>query len=595
MGAWQNFVDGFKPADPSTAGLPAVSGSGIDKKPVAPGTLDSSGHKTTPPGYDEKEFGTTTAAHAHAEESGSSSLEGSEEDENNDGLKRRLHSRHMQMIAFGGSIGTGLFVGSGGSLYNGGPGFLLIDFLLIGIMLFFVVMALGELATVLPVSGSFASYSTRFIDPAWGFAMGWNYWLQWFVVLPFELTVATIVIQYWDVDQKISPGIWITIFLVAILFINLFGVKGYGEFESAASMIKIIATIGFIIVAVVINCGGAPSGQYLGAGTWHNPGAFKNGFKGFCYVFANAAFAFGGTELIGLAAAETANPRKEVPRASKQIFWRIMIFYIISLFLIGLIVPSDNDNLLGSTNASSSPFVIAMNIGGIKVLPDIFNAVILISVLSVGNSAVYGASRTLAAMARFGQAPSFFGYIDREGRPIPAVLLSLVFGCFAYIQYASSATTIFYWLLSLSALSSIFTWGSVCLAHIRFRQAWKQQGYSLEEIPWRSPTGAWGSVIGLGFNILVLIFQFYVSAFPIGEGDMTGSERAVAFFQNYLAFPIVIAFYLFAKAVWRPKVVRISDIDLVTGRKHVPLELLREERAAERAQPLGKKILGAIC
>ncbi|KAE8230977.1 hypothetical protein CF326_g4015 [Tilletia indica] len=579
MGLWQNFVDGFKPADPSTLALPEVVGSGIDKKVV---TADA---KASPPEYDEKHYGTT------ADESNSE--HGS--DETNDGLKRRLSSRHMQMIAFGGSIGTGLFVGSGSSLFNGGPGFLLFDFLLIGIMLFFVVMALGELATVLPVSGSFAAYSTRFIDPAWGFAMGWNYWLQWFVVLPFELTVATIVIQYWDPDQKVSPGVWITIFLVIILVINLFGVKGYGEFESAASMIKIVAVIGFIICAVVINCGGSPSGRYLGAATWHNPGAFVNGFKGFSYCFANAAFAFGGTELIGLAAAETANPRKEVPRASKQVFWRIMIFYIISLFLIGLIVPYDNPNLLGASNASSSPFVIAMNIGGIKILPDIFNAVILISVLSVGNSAVYGASRTLAAMARFGQAPSFFGYIDREGRPIPAVLLSLVFGAFAYVQYASSSTTIFYWLLSLSALSSIFTWGSVCLAHIRFRMAWRQQGYTVEELPWSSPAGVWGSILGFTFNVLVLIFQFYVSAFPIGEGDMTPQDRAIAFFQNYLAVPIVIAFYVFAKLVWKAKWVKVSDIDLVTGRKHISLETLRAEREADRQQPLVKKIFTSLC
>ncbi|KAL9939770.1 hypothetical protein V8E36_001587 [Tilletia maclaganii] len=595
MGFLKNFVDGFKPADESSSGLPEYVGSGIDKKPVVPGTIGPNGEKTF---NEEKEYATT-----HAEEDTSSRTggagAGSESEDTNDGLKRRLHSRHMQMIAFGGSIGTGLFVGSGSSLFKGGPGFLLIDFLIIGIMLYFVVMALGELGTVLPVSGSFASYSTRFIDPAWGFAMGWNYWLQWFVILPFELTVATVVIEYWDPDGSISPGIWIAIFLVIVLFINLFGVKGYGEFESAASIIKIIAVLGFIIVAVVINCGGSPSGQYLGAGTWHNPGAFKNGFKGFAYCFANAAFAFGGTELIGLAAAETSNPRKEVPRAAKQVFWRIMIFYIISLFLVGLIVPSDDERLFGASSvASSSPFVIAMNIGQIKVLPSIFNAVILISVLSVGNSAVYGASRTLAAMARFGQAPSFFGYIDREGRPVPAVFVSLLFGCFAFVQYASSSTTIFYWLLSLSALSSIFTWGSICACHIRFRQAWKQQGYSIEELPWASPTGIWGSAIGLALNILVLIFQLYVSISPIVDESSpytVGSDRAIAFFQNYLAAPIVIAFYAFAKLYWRPKAVRLSDIDLVTGRKHVPLEVLRAEREEERNAPLGTKIYHTIC
>ncbi len=163
------------------------------------------------------------------------------------GLKRNLSQRHMQMIAFGGSIGTGLFIGSGGVLATGGPGFLLLDYALIGLLLFCVVMCLGELASTFPVSGSFAAYSTRFIAPSWGFAMGWNYWMQWFIVLPLELVAASIVINYWDPNNMITPGVWIIVFLVLIAIINLFGVRGYGEFEFGASMIKIITVIGFIM------------------------------------------------------------------------------------------------------------------------------------------------------------------------------------------------------------------------------------------------------------------------------------------------------------------------------------------------------------
>ncbi|CAF4554413.1 unnamed protein product [Rotaria sp. Silwood1] len=366
-----------------------------------------------------------------------------EEDKNNDvekgesGLHRKLKNRHLQMIAIGGSIGTGLFVGSGSALASGGPAALILDFGIIGIMLFNVCMALGELAVTFPVSGSFAIYSSRFLDPAWGFAMGWNYALNWLVVMPLEITAAGLVINYWT--TSINVGVWITIFLVALFIINLFGVRGYGEVEFYMSIIKVIAVLGFIVLGIVLAAGGGPNHQYLGGKYWHNPGPFANGFKGVCTVFVTAAFAFSGTELVGLAAAEAANPRTTIPRATKQVFWRITIFYIVSLTLIGCLVPYTSPRLLNglsSYDASASPFVIAIEDAGIKVLPSIFNAVILCAVLSVGNSSVYGASRTLCALAECGQAPKIFAYVDRKGRPLFAIALSMLLGLIAYINCA---------------------------------------------------------------------------------------------------------------------------------------------------------------
>lgn len=518
--------------------------------------------------------------------------------DSNTALKRNLTGRHIVFIALGGSVGTGLFIGSGGALSTGGPGFLLIDFLLIGIMLFCVVMALGELATVLPVSGSFAAYSTRFLDPSWGFAMGWNYWMQWFVVLPLELTAASIVLEYWPRSENCPKGIYVLIFILAIVIINMFGVRGYGEFEFFASMIKVLAVIGFIIAGIVIDTGGAPSNEYLGAHTWHSPGAFANGFKGFVSIFVTAAFAFAGTELVGLAAAETGNPRKEIPKATKQIFWRVAIFYIVTLFLVGLIVPYTDPRLTSKTSrydARASPFVIAINIGMIKALPDIFNAVILVSVLSVGNSAVYGASRTLCGLAQAGQAPKIFAYIDREGRPMPAVILSLAFGFLAFLIYADNASTIFDWLLAISGLSSIFTWGSLCFCHIQFRRAWKYNGHTVEELPWASPLGVWGSWWGGLFCILVVIFQFYIAAWPIGEGEGTVSERATDFFQAFLAVPVVILFYIPYKLWYRTPFVKVHEMDITTGRlEWIPLEVLRREREEEKARPLWQKFYTAV-
>lgn len=339
--------------------------------------------------------------------------------------------------------------------------------------------------------------------------MGWDYAIAWLTVLPFELVAASITIKFWRDD--INMGVWVTVFLVLLAIIQIFGVRGYGEVEFILSIIKIAACTGFIILGIVINCGGVGDKGYLGAKYWHDPGAFQNGFNGFAGVFVVAAFAFGGTELVGLAAAESTNPRKAIPTASKQVFWRIAFFYIVNLFILGLIVPANDPRLMGSSgaNTKASPFVLAIQDAGINVLPSIFNAVITISVISVANSCTFGSTRTMQAMAERGMAPRVLAYVDKAGRPIWCVLIQLAFGLLAFIGESADSSTVFGWLLALSGLSYFFVWGSICLAHIRMRLAWKLQGYTLEQIPYKVPLGIWGSVIGLGLNFICLIATFY--------------------------------------------------------------------------------------
>ena len=287
--------------------------------------------------------------------------------------------------------------------------------------------------------------------------------------------------------------------------------------EFTLSLIKIVATCGFIILGVVIDCGGVntdPRG-YIGAHYWHDPGAFANGFKGFCSVFVTAAFAFGGTELVGLAAAEAANPRKTLPQATKQVFWRITFFYVVSLFIIGLIVPYNNNRLLDATgaNTKASPFVLAIQLAGIKGLPSVFNAVITISVLSVANSCTFGSTRTMQALADRGMAPSLLKYIDSKGRPLVCIVIQLLFGLLAFVNEAAAGPTVFNWLLALSGLSNFFVWASINLSHIRFRAGWKAQGHTLDELPYQASFGVIGSYIGFFLNVIALIATFYVSLF----------------------------------------------------------------------------------
>lgn len=224
----------------------------------------------------------------------------------------------------------------------------------------------------------------------------------------------------------------------------------------------------------------------------------------------------GGTELVGLAAAESADPKKEIPRATKQTFWRIALFYVINLLIVGLIVPSDSDVLLGSSgaNTKASPFVYAIQSAGIKALPSIFNAVITISVISVANSATFASTRTLQALAMNGMAPKFLAYVDKKGRPLPTIILQLVFGLLAFANESTSGGgVLFTWLLALSGLSNFFIYMSVCLAHIRFRAAWKANGHSIDELPYRAPFGLWGSWFSVIMNFLCLVANFYIALY----------------------------------------------------------------------------------
>ncbi|KAL2004522.1 hypothetical protein VTN00DRAFT_3407 [Thermoascus crustaceus] len=501
-------------------------------------------------------------------------------------LNQTLKSRHLHMIAIGGSIGAGLFVGSGSALSRGGPGALLIDFMIIGVMMFNVVYALGELAIMYPISGGFYSYSTRFIDPSWGFAMGWNYVFQWAIVLPLELTVAAITIDFWEVN--VSVGVWITVFLVAIIIINIFGVLGYGEEEFWSSLLKLLAIVIFMFVAVICISGGGPSrgkfNEYWGARLWYDPGAFANGFKGLCAVFVTAAFAFAGTELVGLAAAESRTPVKSLPSAVKQVFWRITLFYILSLLLVAMMVPYDDERLLGSgsyTDTKASPFVIAAKDAGLYGFDSFMNVVILISVLSIGNSGVYGGSRTLTALAEQGYAPRIFSYVDRAGRPLVSTVIIIMFGALAYINLSADGVEVFDWLLALSGLSTLFTWGSICLAHIRFRAAWKYHRHTLDELPFKAVGGVYGSWMGLILIFLVLVAQFYTALFPLGQ---SGVGTAEGFFKAYLALPVVILFWLCGYFWKREGWLKLSQIDVDSGRREIDWE--EHHRAAEAIRNL---------
>jgi amino acid transporter len=509
-------------------------------------------------------------------------------------LDKSMKTRHLHMIAIGGSIGAGFFVGSGAALAKGGPASLLLDFSIMGVMIFNVVYALGELAVMYPVSGGFYTYSTRFIDPSWGFAMGWNYVFQWAIVLPLEINVAAITLEYWPGARNVHVGVWMLIFWLFIVIINVFGTLGYAEEEFWSSCLKLSATVIFMIIALVLVLGGGPAGgkydEYWGARLWYDPGAFRNGFKGFCSVFVTAAFAFSGTELVGLAAAETKNPLKSLPGAVRQVFWRITLFYILGLTFVGLLVNSDNEDLLGESGANASPFVIAPRDAGLKGFDSFMNVVILVSVISIGVSGVYGGSRTLTALADQGYAPKIFTYMDRSGRPLWSVVFILMWGVLAYMNLASTGVVVFEWFISLSGLAALFTWGSICLSHIRFRKAWAYHGHTVDEIPFKAAGGVYGSWIGIFIIFVVLCAQFYTAVSPLGKNLGTAED----FFKAYLALFVVAAFWIAGYFWKRTGWLRTAQMDVDTGRRELDWDLINREREEMKTWPAWKRLVHRI-
>jgi len=270
----------------------------------------------------------------------------------------------------------------------------------------------------------------------------------------------------------------------------------------------------------------------------------------------------------------------------------------VSLTVIGLLIPFNDPHLVGSQAHSTraSPFVLSIQNAGIRGLDSVMNAIILVAVISVGNSAVYGSTRTLAALAEQNQAPRMFAYIDRAGRPLVAIILAALVGLLAYLAVTPAQVTVFNWLLALSGLSSILTWGSICLAHLRFRQAWKHFGHSLDDLAFTSQAGVWGSRIGIGINVLIIMAQFWTGFAPIGWRENTPLENASSFFQAFLCVPVVLFCYLYYKIRYRTSIVPVAQMDICTGMRDPDLrELLEEERIEQRSWPRWKRWYRVVC
>ncbi|EJM0358224.1 amino acid permease [Listeria monocytogenes] len=472
-------------------------------------------------------------------------------------IRRDLKTRHLSMIAIGGSIGTGLFLASGNAIHTAGPGGALVAYIAIGIMVYFLMTSLGEMATYMPVSGSFSTYASRFVDPAFGFALGWNYWFNWAITLAVDISTAAIIVQFWLPNTP--AWLWSAIFLILIFGLNALSVKAYGESEYWFSIIKVATVIIFLIVGV-LTIVGILGGEVIGFSNFTAGDApFKGGFFAILGTFLIAGFSFQGTEMVGIAAGESATPETSVPKAIKQVFWRILLFYIFAIFIIGMIIPYTNPNLLSAeaTDVAISPFTLVFEKAGLAFAASVMNAVILTSVLSAGNSGLYASTRMLWAMARDKKAPKFLGKVNRRGIPMAALIVTTIVGAMTFITtLTENGTVIYTWLLSASGLTGFIAWVGIAISHYRFRKAFIKQGHDLSELKYKAKFFPFGPILALILCILVIVGQDY-AAFLKPEFTNPAWWQKIGI--SYIGLPIFLVFWLSFKFTNKTKVIPLEN------------------------------------
>jgi len=475
-------------------------------------------------------------------------------------LHRGIGSRQLGMIAIGGAIGTGLFFASGGAISQAGPGGALLAYAIMGFAVYCMMQSLGEMATQLPIRGSFETYAERFVDPSLGFAVGWNYWFSWAITLAAELVAGSLIVKFWFPHS--NSTLWAMGFFALLLALNMLSVKAYAEAEYWFSSIKVVTVLIFLLVGLLMIAGllGDHNGGFanwtLADAKTGTRAPFVGGLSSVLLVFLVAGFSFQGTEGVGLAAAETDNPRKNVPKAIKSVFWRILLFYIGAIFVVGTLISYTDPNLMhgDESHVALSPFTMVFS-----HLPrfgyyaaSLMNAVILSAVLSCGNSSMYVASRMLYAMAHSGKAPKMFGQLNTRGVPAAALLVTAAISAVAFFSTFVGDQKIYQIFYNASGLSGFLIWLGIAVCHLRFRKAWVAQGRSLDDLKFKAkffPFGPWLALI----LFVIVLFGANISVFQAPVFSWFD------FITGYLMIPAFMLFYLGHKYRHKTRLVPLKD------------------------------------
>ncbi|WP_282172322.1 amino acid permease [Cytobacillus firmus] len=415
-------------------------------------------------------------------------------------LNRSMKRRHLFMLSLGGVIGTGLFLNAGYTINQAGAGGALIGYLFGGVILYLVMVCLGELAVYMPVTGSFQTYASKFISPSAGFSLGWMYFIGSATTAGVEFTAAGILMKRWFPD--ISVWVWCAIFILLLFALNALTTRGFAEAEYWFSGIKVVAVIFFIIIGFSAILGIIPLADRPAPYMEHlaPKGLFPAGIAIVFVTMMNVIFSYQGSELIGIAAGESEEPQKNIPRAIRNVLFRIIIFYIASIIILSAIFPTKELGIL------ESPFVTLMDLAGIPFAPDIMNFVILTAILSVGNSCIYASTRLLWAMAHDGMAPRVFGKLSKRKVPFTALVFTMIFSLLSLLTSVFAAETVFVLLMSIAGISVTISWMGIALSQFMFRRKYIQAGGKVDDLKYKVPFYPIIPLICIIFCVSILVF-----------------------------------------------------------------------------------------
>lgn len=425
-------------------------------------------------------------------------------------LNRTMKSRHLMMLSLGGVIGTGLFLNVGYTINQAGPGGAIIGYLIGGFILYMVMTCLGELAVHMPVTGSFQTYATKFIHPTAGFSLGWMYFVGSAATAGVEFTAAGILMKHWFPDM--STWIWCAIFIVLLFSLNALSTRGFAEAEFWFAGIKVLAVVFFIIVGAAAIFGIVPMADRVAPQLTNLEPTllFPAGIIIIFVTMMNVIFSYQGSELVGIAAGETENPQKTIPKAIRTILVRIIVFYIASIVILSAIFPSSELGLL------ESPFVTLLELVGIPYAADIMNFIILTAILSVGNSCLYASTRLLWAMSLEDMAPKIFSKTSKRNIPLNALLFTMVFSLLSLLTSVMQADTVFVLLMSIAGISVTISWMGIALSQFMFRRKYLKAGGRLEDLQYRVKWYPFIPLFCITFCGAILIFLLWDETQRVG-------------------------------------------------------------------------------
>ena len=470
-------------------------------------------------------------------------------------LKRDLKTRHLTMMALGGTIGTGLFLASGSVIHTAGPGGAILGYLVVAVLVYFVMTSLGEMATFSPVTGSFCEYSNKYVDRAFGFSMSWNYWLNWVLVVASEVIAAGLVMQFWF--PTVSVWVWSSLFFVLILILNLVGVKIYGEAEYWLSFIKLSVVVIFVVVGAL---------TIFGLASHHGPVGFKNitlgdapfhaGWSGFVAAFLVIGYTFQGTELVGVAVGETDSPRKSISKAVKRIFWRILLFYILTITVISFLIPYTSDLLVNANSkVTQSPFTMVFASAGFKYAASIMNLVIITAIISTANASLYTASRVLWHIGNTKDGPCFLHKTNLKGIPVIGILMSALFAALCVVSSVVGSGAVFAWLLNVISLAGYVAWFGICLSYYRFRKAYMLQQKDLAALHYRAAWFPFAPLLAMALIIVIAVAQ---EVMVIVQHKASWSQ----FVATYIGLLVFFVLFFAYKFVKKTKFIKLQHCSL---------------------------------